>query len=39
MVKIIKGDLLDCKEDIIIHQVNVNGCMRRRSSKTTIKQI
>jgi len=31
MIKIIKDDLLESKEDIICHQVNINGHMRRRS--------
>lgn len=28
MVKIINGNILDCTEDIIIHQVNCQGIMR-----------
>ncbi len=37
MIKIVKGNILDCKEDIIIHQVNVQGIMGGRFSKTTFK--
>lgn len=29
MIKIKQGNLLDCKEDIIIQQVNCKGIMRR----------
>ena len=31
MVKIKTGDILDCNENVIIHQVNVQGIMRRWS--------
>lgn len=27
MIKIIKGNILDCNEDIIVHQVNIQGYM------------
>lgn len=27
MVKVVSGNILDCKEDIICHQVNINGVM------------
>lgn len=35
MIKIVKGNILDCKEDIIVHQVNVQGVMRKWSCKAT----
>ena len=35
MVNIVKGNILNCTEDIIVHQVNVQGIMRRWSCKTT----
>jgi len=28
MIRIIDGNILDCKENIIVHQVNVQGIMR-----------
>lgn len=28
MITIKKGNILDCTEDIIVHQVNVQGVMR-----------
>lgn len=31
MIMIKKGNILDCTEDIIVHQVNVQGVMRRWS--------
>ena len=35
MVRIKQGNILEAEEDIIVHQVNVQGVMRRRSCKTT----
>ena len=29
MITIKKGNILDCTEDIIVHQVNAQGVMRR----------
>lgn len=31
MIKIKQGNILDCNEDIICHQVNTQGIMRRWS--------
>lgn len=39
MVKNKQGNILACEEDIIVHQVNVQGIMRRRSSKAACKPI
>ena len=39
MISIKKGNILDCTEDIIVHQVNVQGIMGRRSSKATCRPI
>ncbi len=35
MIKTKKGNILNCDEDIIVNQVNVQGIMRRWSCKTT----
>lgn len=34
MIKEVIGNILDCTEDIIIHQVNADGIMRCGISKT-----
>lgn len=39
MIKIINGDILNCTEDIIVHQVNVAGVMRRWACIATSKRI
>lgn len=35
MIAIKKGNILNCTEDIIVHQVNTQGVMGRRFSKAT----
>lgn len=35
MIHIKRGNILNCTENIICHQVNVQGVMGRRFSKTT----
>lgn len=35
MIKVVNGNVLDCTEDVIIHQVNVAGVMGRWSCKAT----
>lgn len=39
MISIKKGNILDCVEDIIVHQVNVQGIMGRRFSQTTCRPL
>lgn len=39
MVKVKLGNILNCTEDIIVHQVNVQGVMRRWGCKTTRRPI
>ena len=39
MIKMVNGNILNCTEDIIVHQVNVAGVMRRWSCTATGKKI
>lgn len=39
MIKIVNEDILNCRENIIVHQVNVAGVMRRWSCTATGKKI
>ena len=39
MIKIVNKDILNCRENIIVHQVNVAGVMRRWSCTATGKKI